>query len=296
MNNKPTVRVLRAFAGRWLSKAETDTKRNLRKLVEFGSYFSSSAQIKNFFIEAHNILKSSISKYYILARSLIRSVDRERITEFGISFGYYGFVKGMREISSGSSEIENSRALAGIIGNDTDNHIDDSEDLQYRISESAQNGAAMYFIFCDEICLHADEIGNVMKCYPHNAFFLLTGKADIALSNNQLNAMPILNFESECFSATCEKLKNQKRLFGAYCIVNDDNMDEVLSSDLLDKVQEAGVFFLFLIKADGCSDSLSEKANGFGYAQKRKPTHPIFVTELLGDLEWLNSVSGKIEH
>ena len=42
MNNDMNVRLLKAFAGRWVERAETDTKRSMRKLAEYGISFSST--------------------------------------------------------------------------------------------------------------------------------------------------------------------------------------------------------------------------------------------------------------
>lgn len=295
MNNQTTVRVMRAFAVHWLSKAETDTKRSLRKLVEFGCYFSGSVQIKKFFNEAHDIIKSSKSKYYVLSHNLIKSVDRDRLTEFSITLGYNGFVRGMKGINAGISDKVTSCALAGIIGNNKANPIINSEDLGKRISKMAITGTAIYFIFCDGAELSAEDFENVIKNYRNNAFFLFTDNGEVALKSSQMNVMPVINLQSDNFSAVCKELKDQKRLFGVYCRYDEQNADEIISSAFLDKVNEQNCMFLFLLEADGCSLECHEKINSFSFSEKRKPTNPIFISELFGDLDWLNSVSVKAE-
>jgi len=295
MNNRTSVRVLRAFASRWLDKAESDTKRSLRKLVEFGCYFSGSTQINSFFNEAHDILKSSNSKYYVLAHNLIKSVDKNRTTEFGIAFGYNGFVKGMNEIRSHFSANNKYKALVAIIRNIDDTLGLNANGLSGQVTTYSQNGTAIFFIFCDDIGIADGELKITLDSNSQKAFFLFTDNEEIVMLNNQNNVMAILNLCSDNFAQISEILIKQKRLFGAYCRYNDENADEIISKNFLDTVKARGCLFLFLVEDDGCSESCHEKVNQFSFHQKRKPTHPIFISELFSDLKWLNDISCKNE-
>lgn len=294
MSNNTNVRILRAFANHWLDKAETDTKRSLRKLVEFGYCFSGSSKIRNFFHEARNIINNNKSQYFSLTRNLVKNVDRVRTTEFGIIFGFDGLVKGINGPLLHTAEKEHKYALASIIGGQGGENILNANSLTERTNELSCGGTALFFIFIDSIEIDCELLRDLTDSFPLRTFFILTDRTDLALACNTKNVMPILDLYGKDYTEVSAKLKNQKQLFGGFLSYNDNNADTIKSTEFLDKVSESGCLFLFLVADASATKSCREKMSSFGHMQKRKPTHPIFITDLFGDLDWLNaSVTDK---
>lgn len=290
MNGDTTARILKAFTGRWIEKSETDTKRSLRKLVEFGCCFSGSDKLRNFFGEARNILSNNKSEYYRLTRGLVKSVDKNRIKEFGIGFGYYGLAKGIKKSVGNSAGSCNEYPLAEIIGGREKYCADNAID---RICSLADRGTSIFFIFCDGTSdVDIGELKETVDKYPQKTFFIFTGNPETAEDFSQKNAMPVLDVAAESFSLCAERLKKQKRLFGGYSRFGDKNAGEIICCNFLERICGKGCYFLFLVEGDACSENTRKMASEFGYKQKRRPNFPIFVTELFGDIDWLNEKAG----
>ena len=285
-----SVRILRVFVTRWLDRAEYDTDRTLRKLVEFGSYFSGSVPQKRFFAAVKSILTEKNSQYYMLARTLFSNVSKDRITEFGIAFGYYGLAKNARFSNERHFQHENSGLVAGIIPPLGEAHENISLTEAFR--ELAQSGTSVFFIFCDEADINESELFEIVSKNPRRAFFVFTSDDVLAMKYSQKNVMPVLNLDLENQASLAAKLKKRGRLFGGYCRVSDENADNVTSEAFLDNTYKNDCLFLFLIQdthASGSSGGLGE----FTYREKRRPSHPIFITKLPGDIDWLNELPVK---
>lgn len=280
-----SVRILKVFLNRWLDRAEADTNRTLRKLVEFGYYFSGSAPQKRFFAEAKNIISDKSCKYYILAQDLFSSVSKERAAEFGIAFGYYGLAKNCRFSSERLLGHDKSGLIAGIIPTQKSEAADDFHNQFKKLS---QNGTGIYFIFIDELTISVSEISELIDKSPHKAFFIFTANEDTALKFAQKNVMPVLDLKNSSYGSISGQLKKRGRLFGGYFRYGNENACTVTSKNFLDKVYEKNCLFLFLIQDENCSETVCERISAFSHHEKLKPSHPIFITDILGDLERLN--------
>ncbi|MEA4894395.1 MAG: hypothetical protein VB064_03955 [Oscillospiraceae bacterium] len=288
-----SVRIIKAFLSRWLDNAGTDTNRTLRKLVEFGYYFSSFSPQRQFFSEVRKVISDNSSKYYSLARKLFLSVDRDRISEFGVAFGYYGFdrsslIRGEKLFVRGKQS-----PVAGVItsrGDDPDN-----AGIAARLQRLINGGTNIFFIFDDIPERDENELYQIISRNPRKAFFIFTANNSTALKYDQKNVMTVIDLRSGGCTSLSEQLMERRRLLGAYYVYNDDNADTACSPGLLDEVCDKSCLFLFLKASEGCSQPVREKVGAYGYLQKRRPTHPVFVSDIIGDLEWLNSGMQKNE-
>jgi len=287
-----SVRILRVFLTRWLDKAETDTNRTLRMLVEFGCYFSASLHQRKFFFEAKRILSNKESRYYSLAQSLFRSVDKERAAEFGICFGYYGLAKSSWFSGEHLCGFQKPTPVAGIIPGRKLRPV--NNDLSGQFSTLAQGGTNIFFIFCDDISFSESELFAMIEKNPHKSFFLFTESESTAIKFAQKNVMPVLNLESSNYDFLADELRKYGRFFGGYYQYGDAEADIITAADFLENIYERNCLFLFLVENEECSNSTHKKIQKFGYSQKRNPTHPVFVTELFGDLEALNGNDRKV--
>jgi len=284
-----SVRILRVFLNRWLDRAEADTDRTLRKLAEFGYFFSISSAQKRFFSEVKQLLSDSGSKYYMLARNLFERVDKNRTIEFGLAFGYYGLAK---HFGDHLLIREKTDIMVGILPDNRS--IGTATAFSDRFSEFSKGGASSFVIFCDALDLPTCGLFPIIENNPHKSFFLFTGAETTALQFAQKNVMPILNVTSDNFAALSDKLIKRQRLFGGFIRYDDRNANVIISKSFLNNIYEQGCLFLFLIEEKSCSEATHDRINQFAYQQKRKPTHPIFITELFGDLKWLNENGGRL--
>ena len=160
MYNDVNVRLLKAFAGRWVDRAETDTRRSMRRLAEYGISFSSGS-LKEFFSLSREILNDSHSPYYLLAYEFIRATEKGRITQFGINFGYNGF----------AHEKKKETPLAVTIdGAD----IRDAASFHQQLTQWDAHEASIVFLFCDGDRPSPELIDAETKRWPKRAFFLFT--------------------------------------------------------------------------------------------------------------------------
>ena len=281
-----SVRILRVFLNRWLDKAESDADRTLRKLVEFGYYFSSSVPQKKFFSEAKKIISDSGCKYYELFRTLFSSADREKAIEFGIAFGYYGLAKNYRYSGERLFGREKSGPVAVTIPPQAP--ASDFAGLSAEFVRLSQNGAGVYVIFCDKLDNCESELGEIIDKNPRKAFFAFTSNEELAVKLTQNNVMPVLDLNSENYDRLSQLLINQKRVFGGFDIYGEESAYNIGSKEFLDDVYDQNCLFLFLEDDGSCSAASREKISAFSYAEKRKPSRPIFVSDILNDIESLN--------
>ncbi|MFB0921120.1 MAG: hypothetical protein QMB62_09600 [Oscillospiraceae bacterium] len=286
-----TVRILSVFLNRWLYRAETDTDRILRKLIEFGYYFSGSGAQKQFFSAAKKIIAGSDSKYYILARNLFSSVSKDRLADFGIAFGYYGLAKNSRFSGERHFSREKTCSVAAILPPRTTGTC--VIELSSEFGRLSQSGINIFFIFADELNFSERELCNIIEKSPRKAFFVFTSDEDLLMKLSQKNVMPVLDLNSEDYDRLSEQLRNRRQLFGGFVSYGEESAKEAISTEFLDYVYDCGCPFL-LLKEDGvCSASTHEKVSAFSYAEKRKPSHAVFVSDIIGDLECLNNTASR---
>lgn len=275
MNNDINVRLLKAFAGRWVERAETDTKRSMRRLAEYGMSFSSGS-LKAFFTLARDTLNDSRSPYYRLASEFIRRTDKGRITQFGINFGYYGF----------ADEKKKDTPLAVCIdGGD----VTDAASLHQHLTEWDAHEAAVCFLFCRGAQPPAAMIDRETALWPKRAIFVFAdGEIDLTQEWHK-NVMLLLDTDAPDFTQKLLALGEKKMLLGAYRRFDDGNADETISDAFLDTVHAAGVSFLLLLRGPACSEDCCRRVNDFCYADKRSPRRPLFTAELSGDVAAINA-------
>jgi len=275
MNNDMNVRLLKAFAGRWVERAETDTKRSMRKLAEYGISFSSGS-LKSFFTLSREILNDTHSPYYRLASEFIKRTDKSRITQFGINFGYYGF----------ADEKKKDTPLAVCVdGRD----VTDAASLHQHLTEWDAHEAAICFLFCRNAQPPAAMIDRETGLWPKRAFFVFAdGEIDLTQEWHK-NVMFLLDTDAPDFTQKVKMLNEKKMLVGAYRRFDDGSADEAVSDAYLDRVHAAGVSFLLLLKGPDCSEDCRRRVNDFCYADKRRPKRPLFVAELSGDIAAINA-------
>ncbi|MGI5979498.1 MAG: hypothetical protein ACOX66_08375 [Oscillospiraceae bacterium] len=274
MYNDISRRLLKAFAGRWVDRAETDTKRSMRKLAEYGISFSSGS-LKTFFTQARDILNDDHSPYYRLAAEFIQTTQKVRITDFGINFGYNGFAK---------EKKKDTKLVLALDGSD----ISDAASFHQQLTQWDAHEASVVFLFCDSVQPPVELLDSEFKRWPRRAFFLFTYDAAALGHVWGNNVMLVLDASSPDFARRSAALNTHKMLTGAYHRFNDRNADECISDAFLDAVHEAGVNFLFLLRETDCTDDCRLHVNSFCFAEKRRPKRPLFVSELLGDIDSMN--------
>lgn len=275
MYNDIGVRLLCAFAGRWVDRSETDTKRSMRKLTEYGLNFSSGS-LKNFFMQARDILNDNRSPYYRLASELIANTDKSRILEFGICFGYYGFAKEKKK-------IPNKLAIAvnGAV-------VPDPAALHQKLAEWDAHEAAICCLFCEGAKPPASELLAEVSFWPKRAFLIFADTPEEPEYNWPKNVMLLVNADAPDFAAQIKALNERKLLSGAWRRFDDANAADTMSDAYLDGIHAAGVNFLLLLKGQACTKECHRRVNDFCYKDKRKPRRPLFVAELSSDLASMN--------
>ncbi len=276
MYNDVNVRLLKAFAGRWVDRAETDTRRSMRRLAEYGISFSSGS-LKEFFTLSREILNDSHSPYYLLAYEFIRATEKGRITQFGINFGYNGF----------AHEKKKETPLAVTIdGAD----IRDAASFHQQLTQWDAHEASIVFLFCDGDRPSPELIDAETKRWPKRAFFLFTDDPAALGYSWGKNVMLLLDAGDAEFARLAAAQREHKMLIGSYRRFDEKNAQDCLSDAFLDGVHDAGASFLLLLKARDCSDDCRRRINEFCYAEKRAPHRALFVSELFGDIESINGI------
>lgn len=274
MINDVNVKLLKAFAGRWVDRAETDTKRSMRKLAEYGMSFSSGS-LKGFFTLAREILSDNHSAYYRLVSEFIRSTEKARITEFGINFGYNGFA---------NEKKKDSKLVLALDGAS----IRDAASFHQQLTEWDAHDASIVFLFCETAKPPVELLDGELRRWPGRAFFLFTDDPAALGWSWGKNVMLVIDADSPDFARRASALNEHKMLIGAYRRFDEHSAGACTGADFLDTVHGAGVNFLFLRAAPDCSPDCRRRVNTFCFAEKRRPARPLFVSELSGDIESMN--------
>ena len=75
-----------------------DCKRSLRKLVDYGQYFSSGRFPRDFFSTVQKMLREEDHPYYALVSRAVSSVDQSYLMHFDINLGYESMTRSARLI------------------------------------------------------------------------------------------------------------------------------------------------------------------------------------------------------
>ena len=95
-SEKITKALLKTTIKKALAEIRKDPKRSVRNLVDLGLNFAEGCNQREIFDITQHYLSNENSAYFLLAERMANEIDHEKLTAFGLNFGYNGCTSGAR--------------------------------------------------------------------------------------------------------------------------------------------------------------------------------------------------------
>lgn len=265
-------------------------ERTIRNLVDMAQQFSKGRFQDQFFRTAQIMLQNESSPYYRLVRDVCAHVDPERLLTFGMNLGYNGCTLGAKKIR----EIEAAEGFNipwAITLRMPDAMTEDwLEDYQRLLGQGETLGIHVFFLFAKDA---PEKIISLATAHPDSAFVLFWGDTPIGSrmldevgdAHNVMLAVPFSEAEEAQFAA----LRARKLLFGAYLPYDEQNVQEVLSGNAVEAMQQFAPVSI-LVAADGCSKELWQSVHRYALDARRKQLYHTVLWELTLDTHYVDTV------
>ncbi len=292
-NEKITKSLLRATIKKALADIQRDPKRSVRNLVDLGLNFAEGCNQREIFDITQHYLSNENSAYYKLAEQIVNEADHEKLTTFGINFGYNGCTSGAKLLREKEVELgcHIPFMLNFILENDGILTVDDIEN---KIHEGMELGIYIYSVVCssDNLTDLLDMTAQFSEC----AFVLFINPKKLtreALSriielNNVVISLHYDGKTDECINAV-----KQLREHGCVAVVHfeylPENMNAVLTNAITESIAEMGAIAGVLYTNPLSDNKAQQLVSDYRVEVVRSQQYPLFIFEAKSDIE-------RIEH
>ncbi len=289
-NDRVTKALIRTTIKRALADIQRDPKRSVRNLVDLGLNFADGANQKQLFDITRQYLSSENSAYFQLAENIVNEIDHEKLTNYGINFGYNGCTLGARMIRENQSELgfHIPFLLAFYVGGG-ENAIT-AEDVRSVIRQGIKLGIYIYVLVCScdeylEFLDMAEEFGECAFVYFVNPKRLT--REIISRTSELDNLVTSVRFEGdgELCTETVRNMREQGCITCLHYRYGPENINQILTNQVTEQLEQTGAVAAILYAPPG----VDEKAKNLVYEYKnetvRSQQYPIFMFEAKNDID-----------
>lgn len=298
MRQKLTNIILDIAIDKGLKEIRVNSKREIRNLVDLGAHFAKGRFQKDFYRMAQRMLEYEDSPYYDLIFNTVNNVDNNIIKKFGTNLGLNSWTYGSETIRN--FEKDNGYNIPWtIIFNfvtPTTNPMEVLELLDI-IRQGKDLGIYSYMIFIDK---NFNEKDNLFKIISENSdcAFLLFATPDSIDKKDVLNIRESGNIIISIYMDNLDKeflpliglLKENKCLYGIYNNYENENVDEILNNNWIEKVIKLNCTFAFLIGSSACNEENVKKVSSYIRDAKINQKYPIFLMDFYEDIRYVDTI------
>ncbi|HPE95003.1 MAG TPA: hypothetical protein PLT66_02915, partial [Bacillota bacterium] len=251
MNTLLKRKVLEMLISRTLREMKTDPERSVRNIVELAHSCSKGKFQKSLFARVSDMLTDKHSAYYTMAKNIVKGVDPQAVTDFGVAIGYDAFTFGTRLIRENEKKL--GITIPWIIWIDGGMPKSEYEKL---ITEGIALGIYTY-VFTGETTV--DEAAICADKYRHCPFVYLADganapdEAQIRRLGNTKNLITLFDSDASEYRSAVQCAGENGLLYGTYKKYADESVGAIVSGSWIDSIAEqAGVCAVLL--PDGASD------------------------------------------
>lgn len=298
MRRKLTNIILDIAIDKGLKEIRVNSKRGIRNLVDLGAHFAKGRFQVDFYKMAQRMLEFEDSSYYDLIFKTVNNVNNNILKEFGINIGLNSWTYGANTIRN--FEKDNGYNIPWTIIFDfvtpTKNPME-LLDLLDIITQGKEVGIYTYMIFIDKDFNGKEDLFKVINDNSDCAFLLFGTPNSIVERDivrikecNNLSISIYMDNIDEEFLSIIGLLKENKCLYGIYNYYKDENVDEILSNNWIEKVIKLNCTYAFLISSNDCNKQNIKKVSSYIRETKTNQKYPIFLMDFFEDIKYVDGI------
>ncbi len=298
MRQKLTNIILDIAVDKGLKEIRVNSKRGIRNLVDLGAHFAKGRFQMDFYKMAQRMLEYEDSSYYDLIFNTVNNVDNNILKKFGMNIGLNSWTYGANTIRN--FEKNNGYNVPWTIIFDFVTLTKDPMDLLELldiIRQGKEMGIYTYMIFIDKDFNEKESLFEVLNDNTDCAFLLFATPNSI----EEKDIQKIKGFKNLAFSIYMDNineefltliglLKENKCLYGIYSCYKDENVDEILNNDWIEKIINLNSTYAFLISSNDCNEENIKKVSSYIKDTKTNQKYPIFLMDFFEDIKYVDTV------
>ena len=277
--------LIETIVRRTLKNIKDSPEREARNLVDLGLEFSNGRFQKRFLQATQKMLHNQESAYYSLVKNTVDSVDHDILTTFSINLGYNGCTKGagmIREIEAkhgfnvpwSITLVINEEKLAA-----------EPDFYPSVLQQGVSLGIHTYLLF---VTGTPESVLPLMQTQPECAFILFLRGHQVSnffvkKMKAEKNAMTLV-YVNEDMAGACQKLREEKLLYGVYERYIEKDKERILSGEWLDTVLPVKPAFAVLRASYSCTPETKKDIYDYVISVRNNQQYPLVLMDLKNDV------------
>lgn len=257
MENSMSRILIETVVRKTIKDMNEDPERSIRNLVDMALNFSKGRFQTNFFQIAQAMLKNENSPYYALLRTLVSSIDEERLVTFGMNLGYNSCTLGAKKIRENERELGCNIPWTVAFQTEGPQITEHLSKYHAAVADGEKLGIYAWMLFARS---HPQALLPLIHEHPDSAFFLFCDPDDIGTAfldsiSDVNNLMLIVRYE-ETAEALYAQIRDSGLLYSAYYPYAQEDLESIMNGDLFYSIQQTHPVFTVLLAQQGCPDSI----------------------------------------
>ncbi|MCD7834125.1 MAG: hypothetical protein LUH00_09080 [Lachnospiraceae bacterium] len=291
MKNNTSRIIIETMLRKALKDVKDSPERSTRNLVDMALQFSEGRFQRNFFSTAQTMLQNEHSSYYGLVKDIAANVDSEKIVHFGMNLGYNSCTAGAAQIREAEESCGYNIPWCVGMALDSARLTEEPEAYDQVITQGEKLGIYTWMLFGKENLL---EVLPLVQAHPDDAFILFCEAENIttafldAVSEADHLMLAVQYAENDI--DVYDEMRGRQLLYSAWQSYTDRDVEEIVSGDFFDSVQQIHPVFTALAPSPDCSKTAKEKVCNYVEAARNGQTFQTVPWELLYDNSRIDSI------
>lgn len=291
MTNTMTRSLIETVVRSKLNALKESPERATRNLVDMALHFSTSRFQKHFFEIAQEMLRNENSPYYQLVYHAVSQINHEHLLGFGMNIGYNSFTYGAKIIRKIEKESNYNIPWSITLELDEQTVKNNPEHYHQLLNEGKALGIYSWHIIPNG---HLEDFLSIIEMNTDCAFLLFCTANEISeqlldIASSLHNIMFVIEYkedETEIFSL----LQHKKLLYSAFIHYREEDVEDILSGELLCTLKETNSLFIFLHSEQTCSAESQKLVGRYSLETRNSPTYKILPFEFSIDNQRIDSI------
>lgn len=299
-NEKITKALLKTTIKKALESIMSDPKRSVRNLVDLGLNFAEGCNQREIFDITQHYLSNEDSAYFTLAENMANELDHDKLTAFGLNFGYNGCTSGARILREKQEQLGcHLPFLITFTINDQPDSLTVSE-IESAIEQGMELGIFIYAVICSsdvypELLETADRFSDcafiffVSPCRLTREVISRTSEI-----NNLVTSVRYDGETDKCLEAV-KSLREQGCITVVHYEYTPASLDAILSDSITEAFAETGAIAGILYAEPGIDPDVQRKIADYRTEIVRSQQYPIFIFEAQSDIKRIDAMFSGAE-
>ena len=299
-NDKITKALLRTTIKKALADIKRDPKRSVRNLVDLGLNFAEGCNQREIFDITQHSLSNENSAYFRLAENMASELDHEKLTTFGLNFGYNGCTSGARLLREKQTEL--GCHLPFLITFTIDSRPDalTVSDISSAIEQGMALGIYIYAVICSsnvypDLLTIAEQFSECAFIYFVNAGRITR---EVISRTGEINNL-VTSVRMEDDPEPCRKAVTALREQGCITVVHYEyspaDINAILSNSITDAFAETGAIAGIYYAKQGIDPAAQKLIADYRTDIVRSQQYPIFIFEAQSDIKRIDAMFSGAE-